>query len=123
MHDAGSADPPRDRGASRPRCCLRPVPRSAQIVALVNGEPITALDIAQRTKLIQLSTQKTPSRQEVLDELIDDKLKVQLAQALHRRGAEARDRKRLRQYRAPRRHDARAVRQDDRAQAGSAWSR
>jgi peptidyl-prolyl cis-trans isomerase SurA len=48
----------------------------AQIVALVNGDPITALDVARRTKLIQLSTQKNPSRQEVLDELIDDKLKV-----------------------------------------------
>lgn len=51
----------------------------AQVVALVGGEPITAVDIAQRTRLIQLSTQKTPSRQEVLDELIDDKLKVQLS--------------------------------------------
>jgi len=51
----------------------------AQIVALVNGEPITALDIAQRTRLIQLSTQKSPGRQEVLDELIEDKLKVHLA--------------------------------------------
>jgi peptidyl-prolyl cis-trans isomerase SurA len=51
----------------------------AQVAALVNGEPITALDIAQRTRLIQLSTQKTPGRQEVLDELIDDKLKVHVA--------------------------------------------
>src|SRR4051794_9722833 len=51
----------------------------AQIVALVNGDPITALDIANRSRLIQLSTQKTPARQEVLDELIDDKLKVQLS--------------------------------------------
>ena len=54
-------------------------PAQAQIVALVGGEPITAVDIAQRTRLVQLSTQKTPSRQEVLDELIDDKLKVQLS--------------------------------------------
>ena len=51
----------------------------AQVAALVNGEPITVLDIAQRTRLIQLSTQKVPARQEVLDELIDDKLKVHLA--------------------------------------------
>jgi peptidyl-prolyl cis-trans isomerase SurA len=51
----------------------------AQVAALVNGEPITALDIAHRTRLIQLSTQKVPSRQEVLDELIDDKLKVHVA--------------------------------------------
>jgi len=51
----------------------------AQVVAVVGGEPITAVDITQRTKLIQLSTQKSPPRQEVLDELIDDKLKVQLS--------------------------------------------
>jgi peptidyl-prolyl cis-trans isomerase SurA len=51
----------------------------AQVVAIVNGEPITAVDITQRTRLVQLSTQKTPSRQEVLDELIDDKLKIQLS--------------------------------------------
>jgi len=53
-------------------------PRRRRIAALVNGEAITALDIAQRTKLVQLSTQKTPTRQEVLDELIDDKVKVHL---------------------------------------------
>jgi peptidyl-prolyl cis-trans isomerase SurA len=50
----------------------------AQIVALVNGDPITALDISQRTRLIQLSTQKVPPRHEVLDELIEDRIKVQL---------------------------------------------
>ena len=50
-----------------------------QVVALVNGDPITAIDIAQRTKLVQLSTHRVPSRQEVLDELIDEKLKLQVA--------------------------------------------
>src|SRR5262245_1417508 len=35
-----------------------------QVVVIVNGEPITALDIEQRSKLTQLSTHKTPSRQE-----------------------------------------------------------
>jgi peptidyl-prolyl cis-trans isomerase SurA len=59
--------------------CAAGLPARAQIVALVNGEPITQTDIAQRTRLIQLSTQKAPGRQEVLDELIDDKLKVQLS--------------------------------------------
>jgi len=49
----------------------------AQIVALVNGDPITALDITHRTKLLQLSTQKRLAP-EVLDELIDDRLKVQI---------------------------------------------
>jgi peptidyl-prolyl cis-trans isomerase SurA len=50
-----------------------------QIVVIVNGEPITALDIDQRSKLVQLSTHKAPARQEVLDELINEKLKVREA--------------------------------------------
>jgi peptidyl-prolyl cis-trans isomerase SurA len=59
--------------------CAAPFSAQAQIVALVNGEAITQFDIQQRTRLIQISTQKVPSRQEVLDELIEDKLKVLLA--------------------------------------------
>lgn len=50
-----------------------------QVVVIVNGEPITALDIEQRSKLNQLSTHKTPARQEVLEELINEKLKVREA--------------------------------------------
>jgi len=46
------------------------------VVAFVNGEPITALDIEQRSKLDELATHKPPPRQDVLDELINDKLKV-----------------------------------------------
>ena len=46
------------------------------VVAFANGEPITALDIEQRSKLDELSTHKPPPRQEVLDELINDKLKI-----------------------------------------------
>jgi peptidyl-prolyl cis-trans isomerase SurA len=53
-----------------------------QVVVIVNGDPITALDIEQRTKLIQLSTHKIPARQEVLDELINEKLKVREAKKL-----------------------------------------
>jgi peptidyl-prolyl cis-trans isomerase SurA len=53
--------------------------RAQQVVVIVNGEPITALDIEQRAKLIQLSSHKTPTRQEVLDELINEKLKVREA--------------------------------------------
>jgi peptidyl-prolyl cis-trans isomerase SurA len=53
-----------------------------QVVVIVNGDPITALDIEQRTKLIQLSTHKVPARQEVLDELINEKLKVREAKKL-----------------------------------------
>jgi len=50
-----------------------------QVVVIVNGEPITALDIEQRSKLNQLSTHKVPPRQEVLDELITEILKVKEA--------------------------------------------
>ncbi len=50
--------------------------RAQQVVVVVNGEPITALDIEQRSKLTQLSTHKVPPRQEVLDELITEILKV-----------------------------------------------
>jgi peptidyl-prolyl cis-trans isomerase SurA len=52
-------------------------PVQAQSVAvMVNGEPITNYDIEQRIKLTQLSTQKAPSRQEVIDELINEKVKI-----------------------------------------------
>jgi peptidyl-prolyl cis-trans isomerase SurA len=48
----------------------------AQTVAvMVNGEPITAYDIEQRTKLNTLS-HKAATRQQVIDELIDEKVKV-----------------------------------------------
>lgn len=50
-----------------------------QVVARVNGEPITAVDLEQRSKLIQASTHKPPPRQEVLNELIDEQLKMQTA--------------------------------------------
>jgi len=46
------------------------------VVVMVNGEPITALDIEQRSKFIQVTTQKTTPRQEILEELINEKLKV-----------------------------------------------
>jgi peptidyl-prolyl cis-trans isomerase SurA len=48
----------------------------AQTVAvMVNGEPITAYDIEQRTKLNTLS-HKAATRQQVIDELIDEKVKI-----------------------------------------------
>src|SRR4051794_30197039 len=50
-----------------------------QVVVVVNGDPITAIDIAQRTKLLQISTHREPPRQEVIDELINEKLKLQVA--------------------------------------------
>jgi peptidyl-prolyl cis-trans isomerase SurA len=52
--------------------------RAQTVVVFVNGEPITALDVEQRMKLIELSLRKVPARQEALDELIDEKLKLQV---------------------------------------------
>jgi len=46
------------------------------IVVMVNGEPITDYDIEQRTKLNFLSTHKQQTRQEILNELIDEKVKI-----------------------------------------------
>ncbi len=55
-------------------------PVHAQTVAvMVNGEPITDYDIEQRSKLTFLTTHKQPSRQEVVDELIDEKVKIKEA--------------------------------------------
>jgi peptidyl-prolyl cis-trans isomerase SurA len=45
----------------------------------VGDEPITELEIEQRSKATQLTKRKTPSREEVIDELRDEKLKVQEA--------------------------------------------
>jgi peptidyl-prolyl cis-trans isomerase SurA len=53
--------------------------RAQQVVALVDGTPITELDVAERTKLEQLSTQKPPPRQEVLNTLIDEILEIREA--------------------------------------------
>ena len=46
------------------------------VVVMVNGDPITDFDIEHRTKLNFLSTRKTASRQEMLNELIDEKVKL-----------------------------------------------
>jgi len=54
------------------------VARAQQVVLIVNGDVITTYDIEQRMKFVQLSTHKPGVRTEVIDELIDDKLKVQI---------------------------------------------
>ena len=53
--------------------------RAQAVVAMVGGEPITALDLEQRIKFIQMSTQKAPSRKEALDGLIDEVLEIREA--------------------------------------------
>jgi len=62
-------------------CALLITPNTvkAQVAVLVNGAPITEMDITQRSKLTQLSTNKTPSRKEAIDDLINDHLKIFIA--------------------------------------------
>ena len=70
-----------------PRCALALVlssggyaPLQAQTVAcMINGDPITNYDIEQRTKLDFLTTHKQMSREEVVNELIDEKVKIKEA--------------------------------------------
>jgi peptidyl-prolyl cis-trans isomerase SurA len=47
--------------------------------AVADSEPITELEIQQRSRLTEQSTRKTPAREEVIDELRKEKLKVQEA--------------------------------------------
>ena len=55
-------------------------PLQAQSVAvMVGGDPITNYDIEQRTKLNFLTTRKQMPRQEVIDELINEKVKIKEA--------------------------------------------
>jgi len=58
-----------------------PAAAFAQVVVIANGSPITAYDIEQRTKLIATSTHKAPTRQEVIQELIDDRIKITKAKS------------------------------------------
>jgi peptidyl-prolyl cis-trans isomerase SurA len=48
------------------------------VAVLVNGDPITDFDIEQRSKLMQLGAQKAVARQQVIEELINEKLKIGL---------------------------------------------
>ena len=82
---AACAAPPDDRRGARdrwPRSRCRRARDAHRSSSSSTASRSRSFDIEQRTKLIQLTTQKTPPRQEVLDELINEKLKVQLLQAL-----------------------------------------
>ena len=46
------------------------------VAVIVNGDPITEFDIDQRTRFLKLSSPKPATRSQVLNELIDEKLKV-----------------------------------------------
>jgi len=63
-------------GAAFAAAVAIPATAFAQVVVVANGSPITAYDIDQRTKLIAISTHKAPARQEVINDLIDDRIKI-----------------------------------------------
>lgn len=50
--------------------------RAQSVAVMVNGEPITNLDIEQRLRLNALSGNKNSSRQQVIDDLINEKVKI-----------------------------------------------
>ena len=62
---------------------LAPAMASAQVVVIANGSPITELDIRQRAKLMTLSskTKTTATREQAIQELIDDRLKIAKARS------------------------------------------
>jgi peptidyl-prolyl cis-trans isomerase SurA len=47
-----------------------------QVVAFVNGQPITTLDVEHRGKFLQLATKKPVTRKEALDSIIDEILEI-----------------------------------------------
>jgi peptidyl-prolyl cis-trans isomerase SurA len=53
--------------------------RAQTIVVMVNGEPITNMDIEQRSKLTFMTIHKQPNRQDIINELIDEKVKIKEA--------------------------------------------
>jgi peptidyl-prolyl cis-trans isomerase SurA len=53
--------------------------RAQSVAVMVNGDPITTYDIEQRSKLNFLSTHKPADRQQVINDLIDEKLKIKEA--------------------------------------------
>ncbi|HEY5125856.1 MAG TPA: SurA N-terminal domain-containing protein [Bradyrhizobium sp.] len=55
--------------------CASPL-RAQTVAVMVNGEPITNYDIEQRSKLTFLTTHKPADRQQVINELIDEKVKI-----------------------------------------------
>lgn len=58
---------------------MSPVAALAQVLVMVSGQPITSNDVAQRMKLHQLIERKSPGQKEVLEELIDERIKIMQA--------------------------------------------
>lgn len=56
--------------------------RAQQILVMVNGDPITSYDVSQRQRLQMLIEKKSISAKQALDDLIDDRLKIQQARKI-----------------------------------------
>jgi peptidyl-prolyl cis-trans isomerase SurA len=62
--------------------CIGSPATASQILALVNGEPITVLDVESRSRLIEAFERRKPSRKEALENLIEQKVKLHQARRL-----------------------------------------
>lgn len=64
-----------------PAVILPVTPAAAQqIMVMVQGQPITSFDVAQRIKLVQLTERRTLNQKQALEELIDERLKIATAE-------------------------------------------
>jgi len=55
------------------------VARAQEVAVLVDGEPITSLDIEHRSKFLEMSNHKAPTRQEAIDSLVNEILELREA--------------------------------------------
>lgn len=53
--------------------------RAQQILVMVNGDPITTYDVAQRQRLHELVERKSVTAKQALDDLIEERIKIQQA--------------------------------------------
>lgn len=50
-----------------------------QVLAMVNGDPVTTFDVSQRQRMAQMLDRKTLSTKAALEEVIEERLKIQVA--------------------------------------------
>ncbi|ABS68075.1 SurA N-terminal domain-containing protein [Xanthobacter versatilis] len=53
--------------------------QAQQIIVMVNGDPITTFDVSQRQLMHQMIERKSVSAQQALEDLIDERIKIQQA--------------------------------------------
>jgi peptidyl-prolyl cis-trans isomerase SurA len=55
------------------------VAHAQEVAVFVDGQPITSLDIEQRSKFMEMSSHKVPTRQDVIDSLVNEILELREA--------------------------------------------